>query len=437
MTLRKQAASLAVMHAIEVLQPLVILPYAGHVLGALHFGQYAYALAIGQLAASVVAYGFHWTAQRRVSTLRQEPAAIACVLAEVIATKTMLFAAVCLVGYVLAGDVLALSRPTFLCAMLAAFGGIFFPNWLFIGLERAWQAAVAVVVARVAALISFVAMVSSPDQLTLAVATQSAIPIVSAVICLPFVLPIGFGGFRSLTLSTVVMQLRNGWRGFLFVIIERALITLPVPLVEHFEGYVAAGQFSVADKFLQAARVFFRLLMDTFTSRVAYYAQVDPVAGIMLIRRSLLSVAGGIAISIAMFVVAPYIILFFFGDEFSGAIPIVRAMSIMPLLMNVNTFTSNIFMFNYGYEREWVTINVFGLLVFLYFSYLFSSLLAEAAIVYALAAKEVVVLVVSAGYFLIGGAAVVRAASAHEAGPARGCVPTSQSAPLERKVGRS
>ncbi|TIL81143.1 MAG: hypothetical protein E5Y76_05455, partial [Mesorhizobium sp.] len=161
------------------------------------------------------------------------------------------------------------------------------------------------------------------------------------------------------------MQLRNGWRGCLFLAVETALFTLPVALVGHFEGYVAAGQYSVAEKFLLAARVFFKLLMDTFIPRVSYYAHVDPAAGIRLIRISLFTVAGGTAMSIGMFFVAPYVILILFGDEFSGAIPIVRAMAIIPLLMNINTFTANIFMFSYGYEDEWAVLNVSGLLVFL------------------------------------------------------------------------
>lgn len=139
--------------------------------------------------------------------------------------------------------------------------------------------------------------------------------------------------------------------------------------------------------------------------------------------------------SIGMFFVAPYIILILFGDEFSGATPIVRAMAIIPLLMNINTLTSNIFMFSYGYENEWAALNASGLLVFLAASYFLSFIMAEQAIVHAMVAKEVVVLVVSAGFFLIGGAAVLRKAAC-DAGRVRGFPPASQSAPLEREADR-
>ncbi len=161
MSLRKQAASLAIMHAADVLQPLLVLPYAGRVLGPLYFGQYAYVLSVGWIAATIVEYGFHWTAQRAAASARHEPAVIASLFAEVAATKAILCFVVTLAGVAAADGLLAVSKPMFLCAMLTSVGGILFPAWLFIALERAWQAAVAVVVGRSLALVCFLTMVCS------------------------------------------------------------------------------------------------------------------------------------------------------------------------------------------------------------------------------------------------------------------------------------
>src|SRR5215468_6501162 len=130
MSLRKQAASLAIMHVADVLQPLLILPYAGRMLGANHFGQFAYAVAIGALAS---------------------------LLADVVATKLMLCLIVTAVGLAAADSFFAISKSMFLCTMLTAAGNILFPAWLFIALERAWQAALATVVARSLALVWFLA----------------------------------------------------------------------------------------------------------------------------------------------------------------------------------------------------------------------------------------------------------------------------------------
>jgi len=418
MSLRKQATSLAIMHAADVLQPLLILPYAGRVLGPLQFGQFAYAVSIGTLAATFSEYGFHWTAQRAAASARQEPAVIASLFAEVAVTKSILCLVVIAVGLAAADGVLALSKPLFLCTMLTSAGGILFPAWLFIALERAWQAAVAVVVARSLALVWFLTMVTSPARLELAVTIQAAIPLVAGAVSLPFVVPIGLDGFRSVTPSRIGMQLRNGWRGFLFSLVERALAALPVPLVEHFAGYVAAGQYSVAEKFVGATRPFFRVVSETYLPRVAYYAHHDPAAGLALIRNSWPTLAIGAAFSLFLFLFAPYVIITLFGEQFSGAIPIVRVLSVIPVLVNANILTSNLYMFNYGHERAWASLTVSGLLIFLAAAYFLSLYLLNAATAVAIAAitRECAVLVVSASFFLAFGTARTRISPAKGAG---------------------
>ena len=421
MSLRNHARSLTILHAADVLQPLLILPYAGRVLGPLEFGQFAYAIAIGQLAATIVDYGFHWTGQRAAASARGEPAVIAALFAEVVVTKALLCLVVTVGGLVATNGLLAMNKALFLSAMLTSFGNILFPAWLFIALERAWQAAFAVVVSRILAIALFLMIVTSPAQLELAVAIQSGIPLASAIIGLPFVVAIGLGGFRSVTMSGIGMQLRGGWRGFLYTLVERALMTLPVPFIQHFGGYVAAGQYSVAEKFVGATRPFFRVMSETFLPRVAYYAQHDPAAGVNLIRTSLLSLVVGAALGLTLFFAAPYVIVILFGHEFSDAIPIVRVMSVLPVLMNANICTSTLYMFNYGHERAWAFLTVAGLLTFVALAYLLCLYLPNAAIAVALAiiARESVVLVVSGGFFLAYSAAKMRASPAHSVGNAR------------------
>src|SRR6516164_2106741 len=173
-------------------------------------------MSIGALAATFVEYGFHWTAQRAAASARQEPTVLRSLVAEIAVTKSVLFMAVTVVGLVIADGVLALSKEIFLWTMLTSLGAILFPAWLFIGLERAWQAALAVIIARCLATVWFLMLVTSPTGLEAAIAIQSAIPLVAGVVSLPFVVPIGLGGFRTVTPSRIGMQLRNGWRGFLF-----------------------------------------------------------------------------------------------------------------------------------------------------------------------------------------------------------------------------
>src|SRR4028119_639094 len=98
MTLHRQAAGLTVMHAAEVVQPLLILPYAGYVLGPAAFGRYAYILALTQIASVIVDYGFTLTARRAAAPARHDPVVIRSLLAEIIAAKGVLCIGVAIIA---------------------------------------------------------------------------------------------------------------------------------------------------------------------------------------------------------------------------------------------------------------------------------------------------------------------------------------------------
>jgi O-antigen/teichoic acid export membrane protein len=134
----------------------------------------------------------------------------------------------------------------------------------------------------------------------------------------------------------------------------------------------------------------------------------------------LLTLVVGAAFSLFLFFLAPYVILALFGESFSGAVPIVRVMSVIPILINANTCTSNLYMFSYGHERAWAALNVSGLLIFLAVTYLLSLQFSNPAITVAIAliARECFVLVVSAGFFMVFATARARSPATQADGKA-------------------
>nr|HQT80274.1 hypothetical protein [Rhodopila sp.] len=140
-------------------------------------------------------------------------------------------------------------------------------------------------------------------------------------------------------------------------------------------------------------------------------------AGLRLIRMSLFTLVVGAAFSLGLLLVAPLLIVPVFGPSFAGAIPTVRLMAIIPLLLNVNACTSNLYMFNYGHERAWSSLNAFSLCVLLTVAYLLLSNLSDAATAVALAviAKEAVVVVISGGFLVVFGGRALQTAPAMNA----------------------
>jgi len=372
MTLHRQAAGLTVMHAAEVIQPLLILPYAGNVLGPTAFGRYAYILALTQIASVIVDYGFTLTARRAAAPARHDPIVIRSLLAEIVAAKGILCLGVAVVALIAESFSSAIDMPTFICIMLSALGAMLFPSWLFLGLERPWQAAIPVVAARVLALVAFIALVHSPSEAGLAAAIQSAIPLACAIISLPYVLAIGMGGFRSLSLRGVIKQLRGGWSGFVSWLAQCIVVILPVPLVQQIGGFAAVGQYTVAERLISAARPIFGILQQTLMPRVAYLASHNPAQGLVLIWNSLWTLIIAVAMSLALYFIGPYVVIFLFGSEYTQAITLVRAMCILPILMDLRICMADLYMFNYGYEKAWTLLAVLSLVGFLFAVYALS-----------------------------------------------------------------
>jgi O-antigen/teichoic acid export membrane protein len=365
MTLHKQAAGLTVMSVADVIQPLLILPYAGNVLGPTAFGRYAYILALTQIASVIVDYGFSFTARRAAAPARHDPIVIRSLLAEVIAAKGVLCIGVAIIALFAESVSAAVDMTSFICIMLAALGATLFPAWLFLGLERTWHAAIPVVAARVVALLAFFVLVRSPSDAGIAAAIQSAIPLICAFICLPYILAIGLDGFASLTLRGVVKQFRDGWGGFISWLAQCVVVILPVPLVQQIGGFAAVGQYSVAERLISATRPVFNIMQQTLMPRVAYLASHNPGQGLILIWKSLWTLVIAAAMSLALYFIGPYVIIFLFGAEYTQAITLLRAMSILPIFMDLRICMADLYMFNYGHEKAWTVLAVLSLGVFL------------------------------------------------------------------------
>src|SRR3954447_10338588 len=97
-------------------------------------------------------------------------------------------------------------------------------------------------------------------------------------------------------------------------------------------------------------------MTDTFLPRVAYHAQHDPKAGLRLICLSLSTCIVGAALSMGLFVLAPYHALYRQLGFWRG---LCRSSADCPSDVgnprddNLNLCTSNLYMFNYGHERAW------------------------------------------------------------------------------------
>ena len=130
--------SLSVLNALNVLLPLITLPYILHVVGKANYGAYSYVYAVLQYVILFSTYGFNFSATKQISQCRDDAQAVSRIYNSVIACKGV-------IAVLLSGLLLVCSRIVFkdgvgvlmfLYGLGMVVGDIFTPVWLFQGMEK-------------------------------------------------------------------------------------------------------------------------------------------------------------------------------------------------------------------------------------------------------------------------------------------------------------
>jgi O-antigen/teichoic acid export membrane protein len=114
------------------------------------------------------------------------------------------------------------------------------------------------------------------------------------------------------------------------------------------------------------------------------------------------------------------VVIFLFGDQYTQAITLVRAMCILPILMDLRICMADLYMFNYGYEKAWTLLAVLSLVGFLVAVYVLSYWTDGAmAVAISSVIGEGIAAVASTVFFLVNiflrGRAALRATGAADA----------------------
>ena len=137
-TVVKNFGYLSILNGLNILLPLLVIPYLTNVIGAAHYGVYAYILVLVQNINVVTQYGFQFSATKKISQNRDDVAFLEQYCSNILCAR-FLVATLC-IALILALSHWALDTSDrffmFLTAIGMIYGDVFIPIWLFQGLER-------------------------------------------------------------------------------------------------------------------------------------------------------------------------------------------------------------------------------------------------------------------------------------------------------------
>lgn len=338
--------------ALALLVPLLTVPYLARTLRPEGWASVLVAQALGNWLLLLIEYAFDLSGTRAVAHARTVPATMADVVGGVQGAKLLLVPAAALIVVVLLHSMPAVRGQERLLGSTLAFAVLrgLNPLWYFQGVERV-RAAVAVDSGtKAAAALGVFFAVHAPADGWRVLALQAALAGVSLAILtwqmsreVPMRVPRFGVAFSTLRRGAGVFGVRAA-SGLTIQANTLILAALANP--------VSVAFFGGAERIVRASINLLQPLTQAFLPRLSYLSVADPVRGRRMIERCLVLVGGlGAVFGIVAFAGASVLTHLLLGPGYDGAVPILRVMAALPLLVAVNTVLGMYWAVPFGHER--------------------------------------------------------------------------------------
>lgn len=334
--------------------PLLTIPYLARVIGVEGFGKIAFAAAVVVWLKTVSDWGFNYTATRDVALNKDDLNKVSEIFSNVLWARILLM----LISLLLLMIAIAFipffkdNKSILLVSFLLVPGNIFFPEWFFQAMER----------------MKFITILSLASKMIFTLLVFVFIKEKSDFILQPLFTSLGFlvSGFFATyiilykwkvkiqrpNLMEIFKTIKGSTDVFINNIMPNLYNSFSVVLLGFYGGSVANGLLDAGSKFINISQQFLTIISRVFFPLLSRKIDSHNLYAKINIYLSIFS-------CVSLFILAPFIINFFYTDEFVGAVTVLRVMSISIIFSAlISTFGTN-FMIVKGCEKDLRNITVF------------------------------------------------------------------------------
>lgn len=335
--------------------PFLTIPYLSRVLTTSHYGIILFALSITSYLGLICDYGFGLTATRDASRLHADPQAINNLLSSVTAIKLILFVImfICALSYILLIPHYRHDYFVYLFTFLSLIYNVFFPSWLFQGLEKMRYITFVNVFMRLISVVLIFSCIRQDKDYVL-IPVLNLIPIVLSLVYIQYVLHKQLL-IRYLLpkLSQLIFQLQQGWHIFLSTIIGSFYATsnsFVLGLFTHNVTYVA--YYANAEKIITAMNSIYGAFFSALFPQAVKLLVEDRANGLRYIKKKILQTAVlSLLISLIIFVLAKVIVLFLLGSKYLPTVNVLRILIFVPVVICISNLLVIQTIIPLGYEQ--------------------------------------------------------------------------------------
>lgn len=332
--------SLSILNGLNVLLPLVTLPYILTIVGKANYGAYSYVYVIIQYVILFSTYGFNFSATKQISQCRNDKDAVSRIYNAVIACKALIAVGLSVLLFVFSYWVFKDETGIlmFLFGLGMVVGDIFTPVWLFQGMEKMKYMTMVNASSKILFTVLIFIVVRERDDYNLLILLNSFGYLLAGLLSVFLVYRQFHIRFHCTTWKDIVSQLKDGSAVFGSTFGMNLYRNANVIILKQFVPDEIVGIYSAAEKVIKGFQSLISPAAQALFPHLSHRFKGQPVKKNMRLLRkiSLPFLAVVLVITIGLYLFAPLISDILCGKEFASCVPLIRIMTLVVLFGEMN-----------------------------------------------------------------------------------------------------
>lgn len=358
--------SLSALQGVNLILPLILLPYLVRTLGMELYGLITFSTAFVFYFQVLTDYGFNLTATREIAIHRNNQPKIIEIYNSVMIIKSFLLIAcfVIMTIIVFSFKILRDNYEIYYLTYGIVIGNVLLPTWLFQGMEKMEYMTILNFISKVSfTTLIFVFVTKKEDYLLVPIFTSAGY-IISGLLSFSIIKKSFKIEFSKQSIKILKTYIKDGWYVFLSQLKITFFSSSNILILGIFTGNVEVGYFSSAEKIIRTLSAFHTPVVNAMFPYISKNIRITPVKIINQIYKvaKLGAIAYIILLSI-LFIYSENIIFLMFDALLPPVVITLRIILIIPLCVFLNNLFGTQILLNIGKDKLFFRVLLFTALI--------------------------------------------------------------------------
>lgn len=362
--------SLSILNGLNVLLPLVTIPYIIATVGISNFGKYSYVYVIIQYLLLINSYGFNYSTTKQIAQNRDDHSKINSIYNAVISCRIILFIGATLFFILISPLILKSDDEIlmFFLGLATVLGDVFSSVWLFQGMERMRYMTIINFFSKILFTVLIFIVIKKPEDYIYIILLNSFGFILSGLLSW-LIAKKQFGITLNIpTWSEIKFQFRDGFSLFGTTIGINLYRNANIFILNFFVSSAAVGVYATAEKVLKALQLATVPVAQALFPHLGYKFKNAKLSDNLKTLNRVGKIYGVVLLFVALitFWLSPYLIKLL-GGELREATILVRIMTIVIFFGGMNYLVGMVGLVNLNRQRAFfIAVMVSGIISVLF-----------------------------------------------------------------------